>query len=100
MSNRWDPHHTPLVDALRAKLDEDGMTVRKAGDIAGVSGQTVANWARGTVAPKMNAEHQAGLARLLQVSPRSVLEMAGFDLEATLVSDASGSYHFPVVRAA
>ena len=88
MHHRWETHRTPLVDALRAKLDEPSMTVRKAGDIVGVSGQTVANWAKGTVSVTLTAETQAGIARLLGVSPRRVLELAGFDLR----SRALGGY--------
>lgn len=88
MTNRWEPRITPLVIALRTKLDEPGMTVRKAGTIIGVSPQTVSNWAHGTVSISISAETQAGLAQLLDVSPIQVLELAGLDVRV----EALGGY--------
>lgn len=87
---RWEPHETELVLALRAKLDE-GIPLRRAGEIVGVSGQTVSNWAKGTVGITINADTQHGLARLLGISPRRVLELAGFDLGSD-PKEASGGY--------
>lgn len=87
MSSRWEPEPTPLVKALRAKLEEEGMTLRKAGELVGVSGQTINNWAKGTVSITLNADYQHGLARLLDVSPRRVLRLAGFDLGSGGASD-------------
>jgi hypothetical protein len=46
------------------------------------------NWARGSTSVTLNAGTQLGLARLLDVPPRRVLELAGFDLGSG--TEASG----------
>lgn len=78
--SRWDISPSPLVIALREHLDSTGTSYRAAGDVVGVSQTTIMNWAKGTVSITINADTQYGLAQLLGITPRQVLELAGLDL--------------------
>lgn len=88
--SRWERTPTPLVMALRQHFDDTGMSYRQAGEVVGVSQTTIMNWAKGTVSIPITADTQHGLAELLSVSPRRVLELAGLDLDS---GSASSGYH-------
>lgn len=70
---------TELAEAIRRRLEDDDMTVRKAATIVGVSPQTILNWADGKSIQDF-PEHQRGLAELLRESPAVVAELNGIDL--------------------
>lgn len=78
----------PVVDAIRDRAREEGLSTRGVGERLGVSPSTVSNWYRGNVTPPLNAETQAAVARFLEVSPARVVELFGLDLS---VSSSGGS---------
>lgn len=72
----------PIVDAVAARIEELGISNRRAAEELGVSHQTVPNWLRGSSSPPLDAKHQAAFARFLEISPREVIELYGLDLSS------------------
>lgn len=75
-------HTLPVVDAIRERADQLGLSTRAVGEALGVSASSVSNWYRGNYTPPLTAETQAAIARFLEVSPRRVVELYELDLSS------------------
>lgn len=70
----------PVVDAIAAKIDDRGISVRDAAAMIGVNFRTLYNWLNANTNPPMNAETIPALARFLEVPRVQVVELFGVDL--------------------
>lgn len=72
----------PIVDALRAQAERQGLSTRGMAEELDVSPTTVSNWYRGNVTPALTADNQRRFAQFLEISPRQVVELFEIDLSS------------------
>ena len=68
-----------LVIAIERRIDALGISKSEAARRLGISHQRLDQWLRGSD-PRLDADLQASVARFLDISPRQVLELMGYDL--------------------
>lgn len=84
-------YRLPIFDRLDDHAADRGWSTRELGRRLEVAPTTVGNWLRGTVVPTLDRPLQMRLARLLEVSPREVLELFALSLdEQPLAGEAAG----------